>query len=173
MTIALYPGSFDPITNGHIDIACRAAGLFEKLIVAVYARPIKNLIFSAPERLDMVRAALDDVPGIEVKFYHTLTVDFARHEGAQVIVRGLRAISDFEMEFQMALTNRQLAPDIDMICLMTRQEHAFLSSSVVKEIAWLDGNIDAMVPAHVAQALREKVKQQTWQPTVVITQGGD
>lgn len=173
MPIALYPGSFDPITNGHIDIAQRAAVLFDKLIVAVYSRPMKNLMFSAQERLEMVRTALEDFPSIEVKFYNTLTVDFAQQQGAQVIVRGLRAISDFEMEFQMALTNRQLAPDVDMICLMTSQEHAFLSSSVVKEIAWLNGDITTMVPAHVAQALSEKVKQKTWQPSVVITQGGD
>ena len=156
MATAIYPGSFDPITNGHVDIATRAASLFDHLVVAVYDRPLKTLLFSTAERLSMVRAALKDLPNVEVKSYDGLTVNFARGVGAHVIVRGLRVLSDFELEFQMALTNRKLAPEIDTVCLMTGQEHAFLSSSIAKEIAMMGGCLDEMVPAHVTAALKEK-----------------
>ena len=156
MTIAIYPGTFDPITNGHVDVATRAAALFDGLIVAVYDRPIKNLLFSTPERVDMAREALEELTNIEVVSYSGLTVNFARSMGAHVIVRGLRALSDFELEFQMALTNRKLAPELETICLITRQEHAFLSSSIAKEIAMVGGCVDQMVPSHVAAALKEK-----------------
>jgi pantetheine-phosphate adenylyltransferase len=156
MPRAIYPGTFDPVHNGHIDIAIRAAGLFEHLTVAIYARPLKNLLFTTEERQAMLKEALDHVPNISVVTYRQLSVDFAREVGAQAIVRGLRAISDFELEFHMALTNKKLAPDIEFVCLMTSQDHAFLSASTVKEIAMLDGCVDGMVPPHVAAAMKAK-----------------
>ena len=156
MTIAIYPATFDPITYGHVDIATRAASVFEKLVVAVYDRPLKNLLFTPEERSDMVRQALRHLANVEVDLYHGLTAEFARHCGARVMVRGLRVLSDFEWEFQLALTNRQLAPDIDTICLMASQEYSFLSSSVVKEVAMNGGRVDAMAPAHVAEALTQR-----------------
>ncbi len=154
MTIAVYPGTFDPIHNGHIDIAKRAALLFDKLIVAVYDRPQKNLIFSVADRVAMAREALQDTANIEVQSYSSLTVDFLKQQGARVMVRGLRVISDFELEYQMALTNRKLAPELDMICLMTSLEYAFISSSIVKEIVMAGGSITQFVPSHVEKALR-------------------
>ena len=156
MTIAIYPASFDPITNGHIDIAARAAAIFDELVAAVYARPLKRLLFSADERLVMTREALRHLPNVSVESYDCLTVDFARQIGAQVMVRGLRVLSDFEWELQLALTNRKLATDVDTVCLMTSQEYSFLSSSVVKEVAMAGGCIDNMVSSHVASALKRK-----------------
>ncbi len=159
MPTAIYPGTFDPVHNGHIDIATRAARLFEHLTVAIYARPLKNLLFTTEERQAMLAEALASIPNIQITTYRQLTVDFARQIGAQAIVRGLRVISDFELEFQMALTNKKLAPDIEFVCLMTSQEYAFLSSSTVKEIAMLGGCVEGMVPPHVAQAMREKFQR--------------
>ncbi len=156
MTIAIYPATFDPITNGHIDIATRAAAIFDELIAAVYARPLKRLLFSVEERLAMTRQALKHLPNVGVESYDCLTVDFARQKRAQVVVRGLRVLSDFEWEFQLALTNRKLAPDIDTVCLMASQEYSFLSSSVVKEVAMAGGCVDNMVSSHVAFALKQK-----------------
>jgi pantetheine-phosphate adenylyltransferase len=158
MPTAIYPGTFDPVHNGHIDIATRAAALFDHLIVAVYARPIKNLLFSTEERKAMLEEALAHVPNISVATYRQLTVDFARQAGVQAIIRGLRVISDFELEFQMALTNKKLAPDIEFVCLMTSQEYAFISASTVKEIAMLEGCVEGMVPPHVAEAMRAKLQ---------------
>jgi pantetheine-phosphate adenylyltransferase len=155
---AIYPGTFDPVHNGHIDIATRAAGLFEHLTVAIYARPMKSLLFSTEERQAMIEKALGHVPNIGVATYHELTVDFARKVGARVVVRGLRVISDFELEFQMALTNKKLAPEIEFVCLMTSQEYAFLSASTVKEISMLGGCVDGMVPDHVAVAMQSKLE---------------
>jgi pantetheine-phosphate adenylyltransferase len=158
MPTAIYPGTFDPVHNGHIDIATRAAGLFDHLTVAIYARPLKSLLFTTQERRAMLEESLGHIPNLSVATYNQLTVDFAREVGAQAIVRGLRVISDFELEFQMALTNKKLAPDIEFVCLMTSQENAFLSASTVKEIAMLDGCVDGMVPGHVADALRTRFK---------------
>lgn len=158
MTIAVYPGTFDPVTNGHIDIAIRAAAIFDHLIVAVYARPLKNLLFSTAERLQMLEEALKHIPNISVDSYDILTVEYVRQQGAQFIVRGLRLLSDFEREFQMALTNRERAPNIDTVCLITSLEHSFLSASLVKEIAMLGGDVRGMVPAHVAHALAKKLE---------------
>jgi pantetheine-phosphate adenylyltransferase len=159
MTRAIYPATFDPITFGHVDIATRAAALFSELVVAVYDRPLKNLLFSPEERWQMTRDAVAHLPNVRIERYTGLTVEFARHEGANVIVRGLRVLSDFEWEFQLALTNRNLAPDVDTICLMTSQEYSFLSSSVVKEIAFAGGDITGLVPPHVTEALRAKVRE--------------
>ncbi|MGD9049871.1 MAG: pantetheine-phosphate adenylyltransferase [Anaerolineae bacterium] len=156
MPRAIYPGTFDPVHSGHIDIATRAAGLFEHLTVAIYARPLKSLLFSTEERKAMIQEALEHIPNLSVSTYNQLTVDFARQMKAQVVVRGLRVISDFELEFQMALTNKKLAPDIEFVCLMTGQEYAFLSASTVKEIAMLGGCVDGMVPTHVARALKSR-----------------
>ena len=156
MPTAIYPGTFDPVHNGHIDIASRSASLFDEVIIAVYARPLKNLLFSTEERMQMLETALGHMPNITIKTYRQLTVEFARELGAKVIVRGLRAISDFELEFHMALTNKKLAPEIEFVCLMTSQDHAFLSASTVKEIAMLGGCVDGMVPPHVASAMRAK-----------------
>lgn len=157
MTKALYPGTFDPVTYGHIDIAMRAADIFSHLVVAIYDRPLKNLLFTTAERVEMMREALRDRPNIEVLSYTGLTVNFARSQGAKVIVRGLRVISDFELEYQMALTNRKLGPDMETVCLMTSLEYAFLSSSIVKEIFLAGGCVDGLVPPHVIAALRHKL----------------
>ena len=156
MTIAIYPATFDPITYGHMDIATRAASMFEQLIVAVYDRPLKNLLFTPEERWNMVSEALQQLTNVQVELYHGLTADYARQCGARVIVRGLRVLSDFEWEFQLALTNRRLSPDIDTVCLMASQEYSFLSSSVVREVAMNGGKVDDMAPPHVAQALFQR-----------------
>ena len=157
--IALYPGSFDPVHYGHMDIAQRAAALFDHLIVAVYETPQKTLLFSAQERVMMLSTALAHLENVTVCSYKGLTVNFARSQGAQVLVRGLRVISDFEMEYQMALTNQQLDSEIDTICLMTRYEYAFLSASLVKEVFMAGGNVTQMVHPVVMESLLRKFKQ--------------
>ena len=159
MPRAIYPGTFDPVHNGHIDIAIRAAEMFDHLTVAVYDRPLKSLLFTTDERRAMLEEALAHVQNIRVETYNQLTFDFANQVGARVVVRGLRVISDFELEFQMALTNKKLAPDIEFVCLMTSEEFAFLSASTVKEIAMLGGCVSGMVPAHVAEAMEAKLKE--------------
>jgi pantetheine-phosphate adenylyltransferase len=157
--VALYPGTFDPIHFGHVDIATRACNIFDELVVAVYDRPAKRLLFTVEERVALARQALTELSNLRVVPYGGLTVEFARQASAQAIVRGLRVISDFELEYQMALTNRQLGPGVESVCLMTRQAHAFLSSSIVKEIALLGGDVSGMVPPHVAIALAEKRRE--------------
>ena len=157
MTIALYPGSFDPITNGHIDVAVRAAKLFEKLIVGVYARPNKRLMFTTEERVEMAREALAKYKNIEVKSFNGLAVEFARSLGAKTMVRGMRAGADFEHEFDLALMNKKLNPDLELVCLMASQEYQFLSSGILKEVAALGGKIDELVPEIVARALRRRI----------------
>ncbi len=156
MTVAVYPGAFDPVHYGHVDIATRAAALFDRLIVAVYGRPLKNLLFSTEERLAMMSQALQGIPNVEIDTYDGLTVEYVRSKGARVIVRGLRMAYDFELEYQMALTNKKLAPEVESICLMTSLEHAFLSSSNVKEVAMVGGCVEEMVPPHVLRALKQK-----------------
>jgi pantetheine-phosphate adenylyltransferase len=155
---ALFPGTFDPIHHGHIDIATRAARLFDEVVVAVYDRPLKSLMFLPEERIALVTQALQDTPRIRVVSYSGMTVDFCRQIDAQVIVRGLRVFSDFEFEFRMALANHRLAPDIESIALITAEEHTFLSSSTVREIASLGGDVSSMVPPYVNKALKEKLK---------------
>lgn len=158
MAIALYPGSFDPVTFGHVDVAARAAVIFQKVVVAVFEEPSKNILFKADERVEMFRQAVKSFPNIEVTSYRNLTVDFARSIGARVVVRGLRMNTDFEHEFEMALMNRKLAPDVDVVCLMTSLEHQYISSSLLKDIARLGGGISDFVPQHVATALEGRVR---------------
>ncbi len=157
MVRALFPGTFDPIHYGHIDIAQRAARLFDEVIMAVYDRPLKTLMFDPQERIALVQRAFQGNPKIKVTGYSGLTIDFARKVNAQVIVRGLRVFSDFEFEFRMALANQRLATDIETVALITAEEHTFLSSSTVREIAALGGDVSSMVPPFVDQALRAKV----------------
>lgn len=161
MSIAVYPGTFDPVHYGHIDIATRAARIFDKLIVAVYDRPLKNLLFSPQERVTMMSEALKNLPNVKVMGYSGLTVNFVREQAAQVIVRGLRVTYDFELEYQMALTNKKLDPDIETVCLVTSLEYAFLSASIVKDVALAGGCIKAMAPPHVISAVQEKIKTNT------------
>jgi len=158
LTIAIYPGTFDPITKGHLDIATRAAKIFEKLIIGVYDIPNKRLLFTTEERVELVRQAVVDLPNVEVEAFIGLTVDFADKVGAKTIVRGLRATADFEREFEMAMLNKRLSPELELICLMARLEYQFLSSSLLKEAASLGGNVDDLVPQHVAEALRKKIR---------------
>jgi len=157
MVKALFPGTFDPIHYGHIDIAERAARLFDEVIMAVYDRPLKSLMFSPEERMALVREAFKGDPKIKVTGYSGLTADFCRKAGAQVIVRGLRVFSDFEFEFRMALANQRLATDIETIALITAEQHTFLSSSTVREIASLGGDVSSMVPPYVESALKRKI----------------
>jgi pantetheine-phosphate adenylyltransferase len=157
MVRAFFPGSFDPIHYGHIDIAKRAVRLFDELVIAVYDKPLKSLLFTPEERIALVREAFADEPKIRVTGYRTLTVDACRDVDAQVIVRGLRVFSDFEFEFRMALANHRLASDIESIALITHEEHTFISSTTVKEIAMLDGDVSSMVPPHVHLALKDKI----------------
>ena len=157
MTIAIYPGSFDPITNGHLDITTRAAKLFEKLVIGVYATPDKRLLFSTKDRVELVRNAVVNLPNVEVEAFSGLTVDFAKKVNAQATVRGLRINADFEREFDMAMMNKRLFPELELVCLMASAEYQFLSSSLLKEVASLGGNIEELVPKHVAESLKEKV----------------
>ena len=156
MATALYPGSFDPVTMGHVDITNRGAALFEKLIVAVYATPSKDLLFDADERVALYQEAVRHLPNVEVIKFEGLVVRLAEDLKTEVIVRGLRSGSDFEYEFDMAFMNRRLAPRIDMAFFMTSQEHMFLSSSLLKEVARLGGDVTGMVPPHVAKAVYSK-----------------
>ena len=156
MTIALYPGSFDPITNGHLDIATRAAKLFDKTVIGIFATPEKNLMFTLEERVDLAKRATAHLPKVEVIPYSNITVDFAREINAEVLVRGLRMIGDFEWEFEMAMMNQMLSPGLETVCFMSSQEYQFLSASLIKEVASLGGDISKLVPRCVAKALKKK-----------------
>ena len=156
MRIAIYPGSFDPVTNGHLDIIERAASLFDKLIVAVSLNPGKNQLFTFEERLEMLLEVTRDLTNVKVDSYKGLTVNFACANKAQAIIRGLRAISDFENEFMMALTNKKLQSSVETIFLMTRAECSFISSSAVKEVASFGGCVEDLVPPLVQERLRNK-----------------
>ena len=156
MTVALYPGSFDPITNGHLDITTRASKLFDRIIIGVFATPSKHLTFNIDERVELATEAVAHLPNVEVQPYAGLTVDFAREIGADVMVRGLRMSADFEREFEMAMMNKKLYPGLELVCFMANQEYQFLSSSLMKEAASLGGNITSLVPGHVAEALKRK-----------------
>ncbi len=156
--IALYPGSFDPVTYGHLDIIERAAVLFDKLIVAVSLNPGKQPLFTMEERLDMLQKVTESYKNVVIDTFRGLTVNFAKQKNAQAIIRGLRAISDFENEFMMALTNKKLQPSVETIFLMTKSEFSFISSSAVKEVASFGGCVDDMVPPVVQMRLRDKFK---------------
>jgi pantetheine-phosphate adenylyltransferase len=152
----MYPGTFDPITNGHLDLVRRAARLFDRVVVAVAASPNKTPMFTLDERIGMARQALADVPNIQVDGYSGLTVDYAREHALRVIVRGLRAVSDFEYEFQLASMNRHLRADVETLFLTPAEEYTFVSSTFVREVGILGGDISPFVPAAVAAALARK-----------------
>jgi pantetheine-phosphate adenylyltransferase len=156
--IAVYPGSFDPLTNGHLDIARRAARIFDSLIVAVYALPAKNLLFSLEERMQLWQEVIasEELPNVRVDKFSELLVEYVRSVGGQVIIKGLRSPNDFDAEFQQGLMNRKLAPEIETVCLLTNLQHLFVSSSLLKEVAHLGGDVTDMLPAPVLQALRIK-----------------
>ena len=157
MAKAFYPGSFDPAHNGHIDVAKRASRLFDEVIVGVYQAPPKVLMFDTGERVELFRESLKGIDNVEVVEFTGLAPTVAREVGAEVILRGLRAGFDFEQEFEMALMWRNLAPDIDVVCMMTALEHQFIYSSRIKEVARLGANIDNLVPPHIAAALKERI----------------
>ncbi len=150
------PGSFDPITNGHLDIVERAAQLFPSVVVAVLENPSKKPLFSLEERVDLIRNAVKHLKNVEVECFSGLLIDFAKKVGSNLIVKGLRAISDFEIEFQMALNNKRMAPSVETIFMMTKNEYSFLSSSMVKEIIQFGGDISSLVPPGVEAALKRK-----------------
>jgi pantetheine-phosphate adenylyltransferase len=160
VTIAVYPGSFDPVTNGHLEIVTRAARLFDTVIMAVFDRPLKSLLFSTAERVAMVKEATRDQPRVKVDTYSNLTVEYVREIGASVIVRGLRDPRDFEHEFQMAQINNKLAPEIDVVLFMAGHQYTFFSSSTVREIAALGGDVSWLVPPHVVTALKRAYNQE-------------
>jgi pantetheine-phosphate adenylyltransferase len=156
--IAVFPGSFDPMTNAHLDVARRAAGLFDRLVIGVLNNPKKRPLFDIAERVELIRLCVADLgDSVDVAAFDGLTVDFARASGAGFIVRGLRAVSDFEAELQMALTNRKLAPEVDTTFLMTALEYGYVSSSLAKEVAQFGGDVGAMLPAPVAEALANRL----------------
>jgi pantetheine-phosphate adenylyltransferase len=156
MKRAIYPGSFDPVTNGHLDVIERAAKLFDEVIVAIADNVEKQPLFPLEERLEMLRSSLDGRPNVRVGQFGGLLVDFAVKEKANAVVRGLRAVSDFEFEFQMALMNRKLQGSVETIFLMPKEDYTYLSSRLVKEIARLGGDVSKFVPADVAKSLRQK-----------------
>lgn len=160
MTIAIYPGSFDPVTRGHLDIIERASRTMDHLIVAVLNNSVKNPLFSVDERVALLRAETAALANVEVASFNGLLVDFARASHAKVIIRGLRAVTDFEYELQMSQTNRKIAPEVDTLFFTTSLEYAYLSSSIVKEVALYGGDISAFVTPFVEQAVKEKMKQQ-------------
>ncbi len=159
MAVAVYPGSFDPVTFGHLDIIRRASLLTERLVVGVLNNSAKSPLFTVDERVEMIREAVKDLPNVEVKSFSGLTVDFAKNEGATAIVRGLRAVTDFEYELQFSQTNRKIMPTVDTIFLTTSLQYAYLSSSIVKEVASYGGDISEFVPGFVAQKITEKIEK--------------
>ena len=159
MRKAIYPGTFDPITNGHIDIIKRAVSIFDEVLVSVVKTPSKDTFFSYQERIALVKDVVKDIKGAKAVGFDGLVVDFARERGAKVIVRGLRMISDFEYEFQMALTNRNLASEVETIFLMPHPEYSFVSSRLIKEAALLGADLKKFLPAVVLGALKKKIKK--------------
>jgi pantetheine-phosphate adenylyltransferase len=159
MRIAVYPGSFDPVTYAHLDIAARATRVFDKVVMAVFDRPKKNLLFSTEERLALLRTAIADLPGVEATSYGELTVEFARSIGAVALVRGLRTVSDFEVEYTMAQLNQTLEPEVEVVVLMASRRYAHISSSAVREIAGMGRDPVEFAPPHIIEALRQKFAQ--------------
>ncbi len=157
MKIAVYPGTFDPITNGHLDVIKRALKIFDRLIVLVAHHPEKNTLFSVEERLEMIKEVLKDMKNVEVDAYDGLLVDYVKKKNAIAIIRGMRAVSDFEFEFQMALMNRHLYPDIEILFLFPDERYTYLSSSLIKEVISLGGDVSSFVPPSVLERLRRKL----------------
>jgi pantetheine-phosphate adenylyltransferase len=157
--IAIYPGSFDPVTNGHVDIAQRGLRLFDKIIVAILENPVKNFLFTVEERIEMLESSFEEYPNIEVETFDGLLVDYAAKKDSIAILRGMRAVSDFEYEFQLALMNRKLNREVQTVFLMTSLRWIFTSSSIIKEAAQFGGDIKGMVPPIVNEKLKEKFKR--------------
>ena len=155
--VAIYPGSFDPVTAGHLDLIQRASALFDKLIVAILRNDEKQPLFTAEERTEMLHEALDGISNVEVASFDGLLVSYAAERGASVILRGIRAVSDYEYELQMALMNRRLAPEIETVFLMAGEAHSFISSRLVKEVIRLGGNIRGLVPPSIEGRLRKRL----------------
>jgi len=156
-TLAVYPGSFDPLTNGHVDIITRGARLFDRIVVAILVNAEKAPLFSMPERVEIAREVFKEQKNVEVDTFDGLLVDYVERRGAQVIVRGLRAVSDFEFEFQMALMNRRLSPDVETVFMMPAEQYTYISSRLIKEVFALGGRVHGLVPDLVEQRLRQKV----------------
>ena len=159
MVVAIYPGRFDPVTNGHVDIVERASALFDRLIVAVYDLPENSSLFSTDMRVDLLRKAVKHLEQVTVKPFSGLVVDSARQEGATVLVRGIRAVTDFEAELDMALMNKKMAPELESVYLMANLEHLFVSGHRIREVASLGSDVSELVPSHVAQALQRKLQR--------------
>jgi len=159
MRTAIFPGGFDPITNGHLDLVQRMTKLFDKVVVAVVRGREKGGMFTWDERVELVREAVKHLPSVEVEGFDGLTVDYARAKGAVAIVRGIRAVSDFETEFSMAMMNREMAPELESVYLMANQEYLYISASRIREVSRLGYDVAQLVPAHVRRALREKLGQ--------------
>src|SRR5215831_8482648 len=155
-TLAVYPGSFDPLTNGHVDIITRGARLFDRIVVAILVNAEKSPLFTMEERVEVARAVFRNLPNVEVDTFHGLLVDYVARRQAQVIVRGLRAVSDFEIEFQMALMNQRLNSKIETVFMMPAEQYTYISSRLIKEVFKLGGRVDGLVPEVVEQRLREK-----------------
>jgi len=161
MTVALYPGTFDPLTNGHLDLIKRSVRMFDKVVVAIFESPMKGPLFSVEERRRLIEESTQGLSNIEIDtFSNTLLVFYAKQRQAHVIVRGLRAIADFEYEFQMTLMNRRLDEDIETVFLMPREEYTYVASRLIKEVAAYGGNVEELVPPPVALALKEKFQRQ-------------
>lgn len=156
---AIYPGTFDPVTNGHIDIIKRASGLFDKVIVTIAINSNKKPLFTKDERIDMLKKSLKSFKNVSVDYFEGLIVNYAKKKNAKVLIRGLRAVSDFEYEFQMSLINRKLASDLTTIFLMPNEKYTYLNSSIVRELASLKGKIDDFIPVYVKQKLISKLKE--------------
>ncbi len=156
MKIAVYPGTFDPVTNGHLDIITRAAVLFDQLIIAVAKENYKNNLFDLNERLELLQQVVADVPNVKVETFDGLLINYVNAQGAQAVIRGLRAVSDFEFEFQLALMNKKLNENIETVFLMTASEYSFISSSIIKQVASLGGSVCGLVPQVVSNALVKK-----------------
>ena len=157
MVVAVYPGRFDPVTNGHVDIAERAARLFDRLVIAVYDLPPDNCLLSTQERVELFHQAINHLEGVSVKPFRGLVIEFARHEGATALVRGIRAVTDFEAELDMALMNKKMAPEMESVYLMASLEHLFVSGHRIREVGSLGFDVRDLVPPHVAQALARKL----------------
>jgi pantetheine-phosphate adenylyltransferase len=161
MTVAVYPGTFDPITNGHLDLIERSLRMFDKLIVAIFDNPMKGPLFSVEERRHLIEEATQGFRNIEIDTFNTLLVFYARQRQAQVIVRGLRAIADFEYEFQMTLMNRRLDQDVETVFLTPREEYTYVASRLIKEVVAYGGNVEHLVPPAVVVALQEKFSRKS------------